>query len=69
MNWRLAAVMFAIIASVVIGVLFTLALLLGYNGVSAVIGAAVLGFLLALPVTYLVTKRLMSLNARDRQIR
>ena len=63
MNWRLASVMFTLVSVVVIGILVTIALVAGYDKANAVMLTIALGFLLSLPVTYVVTGRLVEFSA------
>ncbi len=65
MNWRLASVLFTIVSTVVMGVSLTLALVLGYDSALAIISAVLVGFAVALPVTYWVTKRLLALSTTE----
>ena len=62
MNWRLASVMFTLVSVVVIGILVTIALVAGYDKANAVMLTIALGFLLSLPVTYVVTGRLVEFS-------
>ena len=66
MNWRLAAVLFTIVSSVTMGVLMVLALILGYDDATGVLVAVLFGLLLAMPLTYLVTRALLTTPASDR---
>jgi hypothetical protein len=66
MNWRLASVMFTLVSVVVIGILVTIALVAGYDKANAVMLTIVLGFLLSLPVTYVVTGRLVEFSASQK---
>lgn len=67
MNWRLASVLFTIVSTVVMGVLLTLTLVLGYDSALHIVAVVLGGLLLALPVTYLVTKQLVAFTAQDQQ--
>lgn len=67
MNWRLASVLFTIVSTVLMGVLLTATLVLGYDSTLAIVGAVLAGLLLALPVTYVVTKQLVAFTAQDQQ--
>jgi hypothetical protein len=66
MNWRLASVMFTLVSVVVIGILVTIALVAGYDKANAVMLTIALGFLLSLPVTYVVTGRLVEFSASQK---
>ena len=63
MNWRLASVMFTLVSVVVIGILVTIALVAGYDKANAVMLTIAVGFLLSLPLTYVVTGRLIEFSA------
>lgn len=58
MNWRLAAVLFALVFVVLTGSLVTAALGMGFDGSQGMIASVVLGLLLSVPVTIVVTKQL-----------
>ncbi len=66
MNWRLAAVLYSIVSTVMVGLLMVVALVTGYDDATGVIVAVLLGLLLAFPITYRVTKSLLAAAARDR---
>ena len=66
MNWRFASVMFTLVSVVVIGILVTIALVAGYDKANAVMLTIALGFLLSLPVTYVVTGRLVEFSASQK---
>ncbi|MDO8416196.1 MAG: hypothetical protein Q7S87_08310 [Agitococcus sp.] len=66
MNWRLASVMFTLVSVVVIGILVTIALVAGYDKANAVMLTIALGFLLSLPLTYVVTGRLVEFSATQK---
>lgn len=67
MNWRLASVLYSIVSTVMMGLLMVVALITGYDDATGVIIAVLLGLILALPITYMVTKSLLAAAARDRQ--
>jgi hypothetical protein len=66
MNWRLASVMFTLVSVVVIGILVTIALVAGYDKANAVMLTIAVGFLLSLPLTYVVTGRLIEFSASQK---
>ena len=66
MNWRLASVMFTLVSVVVIGILVTIALVTGYDKANAVMLTIAVGFLLSLPLTYVVTGRLIEFSASQK---
>ncbi|MDO9177915.1 MAG: hypothetical protein Q7U16_06270 [Agitococcus sp.] len=66
MNWRLASVMFTLVFVVVTGILVTAALVTSYGGTTGVVLAIVAGFVVSLPVTYVVTGRLVEFSATQK---
>jgi len=66
MNWRLASVMFTLVSVVVIGILVTITLVAGYDKANAVMLTIAVGFLLSLPLTYVVTGRLIEFSASQK---
>ena len=66
MNWRLASVMFTLVSVVVIGILVTIALVAGYDKANAVMLTIAVGFLLSLPLTYVVTGRFIEFSASQK---
>jgi hypothetical protein len=66
MNWRLASVMFTLVSVVVIGILMTITLVAGYDKANAVMLTIAVGFLLSLPLTYVVTARLVEFSATQK---
>lgn len=66
MNWRLASVMFTLVSVVVIGILVTITLVAGYDKANAVMLTIAVGFLLSLPLTYVVTGRLIEFSATQK---
>ena len=66
MNWRLASVMFTLVSVVVIGILVTIALVAGYDKANAVMLTIAVGFLLSLPLTYVVTGRWIEFSASQK---
>lgn len=67
MNWRLASAIFSIVSTVMMGVLLTVCLILGYDSMPVVIGAVLSGLVLSMPIAYLVTKRILTLAKQDQQ--
>lgn len=59
---RLASILYSLIGTTVAGTLVVAALTMGYDTMKPVIAAAVIGFVLALPVTWLVTKGIVDNN-------
>lgn len=57
MNWPLFGFVFGIAATVVMGVLLTAALVLGFDAVAHVVGMAGVGLAASLPISYIITKR------------
>lgn len=58
MNFPLLSFVFTIASGVVIGILMTIALVTGYNEIPHIIGACVAGFFLAMPISYIVERKL-----------
>ncbi|RZU48105.1 hypothetical protein EV700_1078 [Fluviicoccus keumensis] len=58
MNWRLAGILFALVFVVVAGSVMTAALAMGYTDSTAMVATLVLGFLVSVPATIVVTKQL-----------
>jgi hypothetical protein len=67
MNWRLASVMFTLVSVVVTGILVTVALVAGYGDSTSVLLAIVAGILVSLPVTYVVTGKLIEFSASQQR--
>ena len=57
MNWPLFGFVFGIAATVVMGVLLTAALVLGFDAVAHVVVMALVGLAASLPISYIITKR------------
>ncbi|WP_372573224.1 hypothetical protein [Ruegeria jejuensis] len=55
---RLALVLFTLVASALAGAGVIAVLSMGYFTVPAILGAAAAGFVLAIPATWLITKRI-----------
>lgn len=60
MNWRLASILFALVFVVVAGSLVTAALAMGYTDSKGVIASVVLGLLISIPATVVVTKQMQN---------
>lgn len=67
MNWRLASVMFTLVSVVVTGILVTVALVAGYGDSTSVLLAIMAGILVSLPVTYVVTGKLIEFSASQQR--
>ncbi len=59
MNWRLAAVIFAITSVVVIGSIMVAVMAAGYTEANGVLFSVVVGLIVSLPATYMVTKQMI----------
>lgn len=59
MNWRLAAVIFAISSVVVIGSIMVAVMAAGYTEANGIVFSVVLGLILSLPATYVVTRQMI----------
>ncbi len=53
---RLASIMYSLISTSVAGTLVVAVLVAGYGTLMPILAAAVIGFILAIPVTWFVTK-------------
>jgi hypothetical protein len=60
--WRLGLVMYLIAAIVVTGILMVVSLVVGRDGGYDMIIVSVLGFLAAIPASYVVTYKLSQIN-------
>ena len=58
----LVAVLHIFISATLAGVAVVAALLMGATSLSALLGAAVLGIVVAIPVSFMIAKRLENLN-------
>ena len=58
--------MFTLVSVVVIGILMTITLVAGYDKANAVMLTIAVGFLLSLPLTYVVTARLVEFSATQK---
>ena len=58
----LAAILHVFISATLSGVAVVAALLMGATSLSALLGAAVLGIVVAIPVSFIIAKRLENLN-------
>ena len=56
---RLASILYSMISTTVAGTLVIAALTMGYDTMQPVVAVAVVGFIVALPITWLVTKGIM----------
>ena len=54
--FRLAGILFSMISTSLMGTLFVIALVLGRDGYADLIAAAGIGFVLAIPLSYAITK-------------
>lgn len=56
---RLAGILFSIISTTLMGIAIIIALVSGNDTLSPIVIAAVIGFVLAIPVTWIVTKKIV----------
>lgn len=56
---RLAGILFSIISTTLMGVAIIVALVSGNDTLTPIVIAAVIGFVLAVPVTWIVTKKIV----------
>jgi len=59
---RLASILYSLIGTTVAGTLVIAALTMGYDTLQPILIAAAVGFLVAVPVTWLVTKGIVENN-------
>lgn len=59
--YRLASVVYLIVSIVVTGVIMVAALVTGYDDAAAMIAVSLAGFVVAIPITYVVASRLFRL--------
>jgi hypothetical protein len=64
--WLLASFLNIIIGSSLAGIGVVVALVAGYDDLTGVLVSAAIGFLISLPVTWLVARQLMSLRVGQR---
>lgn len=62
MNWALFSAVFTIASGVTIGVLMTIALVIGFDGIPHITGAAIVGFLASIPIAWLVARKMQTLG-------
>ncbi|MEX0350355.1 MAG: hypothetical protein AB3N15_13110 [Paracoccaceae bacterium] len=60
--FRLASILFTLVASALAGAGVIAVLSMGYFTIPAIFGAAAAGFVLAVPVTWLIARRLYSVT-------
>lgn len=63
MNFPLLSAIFTIASTVVIGILMIVAFVTGYDSATYILGAIGVGFLLSLPITFIVTKKLSAMTS------
>lgn len=56
---RLASILYSLIGTTVAGTLVVVALTMGLDTLKPIVAAAVIGFVLAVPITWVVTKGIM----------
>ncbi len=62
MNWLLLSVIFTIASGTTIGILMTIALVIGYDEIPHIITVAIVGLILSLPISWIVTKKMQTLG-------
>ena len=62
MNWQLLSMVWGMAATVLIGVLMITALVIGFDDIPHIIGVAIVGALIAIPVALMVSKKLNSIK-------
>jgi len=58
---RLAGILFSLIATTLMGVGVVVALTIGMDTLKPILTAAVIGFVLAIPVTWVISKKIVDL--------
>ncbi len=58
---RLFSLLYAVIGTTMAGIVMIVALATGYDTLQYVVSAVVVGFLVGVPVTWLITKKLINL--------
>lgn len=62
MNWQLLSMIWGMAATVLIGVFMIVALVIGFDDIPEIIGVAVAGALIAIPISVVVTKKVNRIN-------
>lgn len=62
MNWQLLGAVFTIASGTVIGVLMTIALVIGFDEIPHIIAVVIAGLILSLPISWFVAKKMQSLG-------
>lgn len=63
MNFPLLSAVFTIAFTVTVGILMIVAVVMGFDKAVHILGAIGVGFMLSLPITLIVTKRISSLTS------
>ncbi|MFW2176450.1 MULTISPECIES: hypothetical protein [unclassified Moraxella] len=62
MNWPLFSMVFTIASGTTIGVLMTIALVLGFDEIPQIIMVCIAGLVLSVPIAYFVAKKMQTLG-------
>lgn len=62
MNWALFSAVFTIASGTTIGILMAIALIIGFDEIPHIIGVCIAGFFLAMPIAFIVAKKMQSLG-------
>ncbi len=62
MNWALFSAIFTIASGTTIGVLMVIALIIGFDEIPHIIATCIAGFFLAIPIAFVVTKKMQTLG-------
>lgn len=62
MNWALCSAVFTIASGTTIGVLMAIALIIGFDEIPHIITVCIVGFFLAMPIAYIVAKKMQTLG-------
>ncbi|PNK59967.1 hypothetical protein [Psychrobacter sp. FDAARGOS_221] len=62
MNWQLLSMIWGMAATVLIGVFMIAALVIGFDDIPHIIATAVVGALVAIPISLMLTKKIGRIN-------
>lgn len=62
MNWALFSAVFTIASGTTIGVLMTIALIIGFDEIPHIIAVSIAGLILSVPISYIVAKKMQALG-------
>lgn len=62
MNWALLSMVYSMAATVIVGVLMIAALVIGYDEIPHIIGVAIVGLVVSVPISFVFTKKIGSIK-------